>query len=174
MLDKLIDSILFIVVLTILVFLLILSINKEQKDYRRGYEDGLASGKITGNDTGMQRGIDIGTQRGIDTGIQRGFNMGIMQEKVNNEERIKKEKQVIHDLHGFNKKQANKYVLRVLVYASYHGLRNILFITGKGIHSPNKSPIIRPLVIKLCNRMGFKAVLRPDNEGVVEVFINLM
>ena len=45
------------------------------------------------------------------------------------------------DLHGFTLHEANKKVKEIIIYCSEKKYREILLITGKGIHSTNEKDI---------------------------------
>jgi len=135
------------------------------------YERGYKFGKRDGYDSGHKNGFAIGYNEGFYSGKVSGFQMGIWEERRINDERIKKEMIEVHDLHGFTKKEAMEYVFKVLIQASYHGLQKIDFITGKGIHSENQEPVLRPYIIEICNQKRYFARINPNNSGMVEVYI---
>lgn len=73
------------------------------------------------------------------------------------------------DLHHYTSSQAQRLVLRCLQKAPESDIQEINFITGRGMHSKNKKPILRPLVLNLCKSKGIKAEICKQNNGVVSV-----
>ena len=70
------------------------------------------------------------------------------------------------DLHGFTAQEAYAYVSRAVRRAKQSGdVRQINFITGRGLHSRN-GPVLRPLVCRLCRDLHTNAFIGP-NPGVV-------
>lgn len=72
------------------------------------------------------------------------------------------------DLHNYTYEQAQQLVSACLSRAPHSDIKNINFITGKGIHSKN-GPVIRPLVMKMCKEFKIPAKVNPNNTGVVVV-----
>ena len=71
------------------------------------------------------------------------------------------------DLHGFRADEAYRFVSKALENARRDGnVAQISFITGKGLHSRSGSPVLRPLVLRLCRDKGFNAYVGA-NRGVV-------
>jgi len=75
----------------------------------------------------------------------------------------------VYDLHGYTAYEASVFVDQILEEALDEGCKTVQFITGKGIHSVGRSPVLRPLVLQKCRNKHFKAFVRKDNEGIVEV-----
>lgn len=69
------------------------------------------------------------------------------------------------DLHGLSKGDATVIVERVL--ADPPALPFVEFITGRGLHSKSGVSVLRPHVLKLCRKKGFRAWVDPMNEGMV-------
>lgn len=73
------------------------------------------------------------------------------------------------DLHGMRKPECQWYIENVLEATKNSKYSKINFITGKGKHSVNKVPILRPLVMEISDKKGFKSRLLDENPGVVQV-----
>lgn len=73
------------------------------------------------------------------------------------------------DLHGKRKPECIWFVENVLNANKNSRYSKINFITGKGKHSLNKVPILRPLVMEICEKRGLIAKPLDDNNGVVQV-----
>lgn len=73
------------------------------------------------------------------------------------------------DLHGKRKPECIWFVENVLNANKNSRYSKINFITGKGKHSLNKVPILRPLVMEICEKRGLVARPLDDNNGVVQV-----
>lgn len=76
------------------------------------------------------------------------------------------------DMHGNDPLIKNSLdwvpIIRDLIYDSYENkVYSILFITGKGLHSKNGIPTLRPLVYLISKRLGFHCEIPNDNEGIV-------
>lgn len=76
------------------------------------------------------------------------------------------------DLHGMRKVECEWFIESVLKANKSSRYSKINFITGKGKHSHNKVPILRPLVMEICERRGLKAQLLQENDGVVQVLLD--
>ena len=77
-----------------------------------------------------------------------------------------KKKILTVDLHGYTSREAYSFVSRAVRRARESGdVRQINFITGRGLHSKN-GPVLRPLVCQLCRKLGTNAFIGP-NPGVV-------
>ena len=77
-----------------------------------------------------------------------------------------KRKQFSINLHGHTKETALPLITRILNAASSLGAATVTFITGRGSHSANGVPVLRPLVLDLCRRRGVPARVG-RNEGRV-------
>jgi DNA-nicking Smr family endonuclease len=59
----------------------------------------------------------------------------------NNDDRFKKEKHPKTksiDLHGYTLEQANKFIYDFIINSHKNGIKKIIVVTGKGLHSDNK------------------------------------
>ena len=71
------------------------------------------------------------------------------------------------DLHGYFSAEASEIVKNYLRRAKREGnVAQIEFITGRGLHSKDGVPVLRPMVLQLCQDMGFNAYVG-NNKGVV-------
>ena len=77
-----------------------------------------------------------------------------------------KPQQLRINLHGHTKETALPFITRILDAASSRGVATVTFITGRGAHSINGVPVLRPLVLELCQRRGVPARVG-RNEGRV-------
>jgi hypothetical protein len=75
------------------------------------------------------------------------------------------------DLHGFSQHRAECIVRDVMGHLD-SWVRTVHFITGKGLHSEDGVPKLKPFVLGMFrdNRGGFQAREFPGNTGIVEVF----
>lgn len=72
------------------------------------------------------------------------------------------------DLHGKGKSEAVRQVVDKLKMAQQDGnVSRIEFITGKGLHSKDGIPVLRPVVLRVCRFLGHKVEVNETNEGVV-------
>lgn len=81
--------------------------------------------------------------------------------------KVAAKKKLTVDLHGYRASEAYGLVSKALREVRADGsVAQISFITGKGLHSKSGIPVLRPLVLRLCRDMGFKAYVGA-NRGVV-------
>lgn len=71
------------------------------------------------------------------------------------------------DLHGVREVDAEEIVRRSLNDAQDSNVATIRFITGAGHHSQNSRSVLRPLVFKICRKMGYKPCLSADKGCVI-------
>jgi hypothetical protein len=76
-----------------------------------------------------------------------------------------------HNMHGLTRANYRDFVLDVLANVA-SGIERVNFITGPGRHSKNETPLLRPLVLKLAEVLGYECALMPANPGIVQVFIS--
>lgn len=74
------------------------------------------------------------------------------------------------DLHSHTVEEAVVKVRTVLDNLAPH-ITKVNFITGKGLHSKNNIPLIRPKILFLTKEWGYKRELMPTNSGVISVYI---
>ena len=91
-----------------------------------------------------------------------------MRTKLPRRKRRRRETPLV-DLHGLTKYEATAMVESVL--ADPPKVRVVPFITGRGIHSPGRVPVLRPHVLKLCQDRGFAACIDRANEGIVRCYL---
>jgi hypothetical protein len=74
------------------------------------------------------------------------------------------------DMHGLTRANYRDAVLDALDTLT-PGIKKVNFITGRGLHSKNETPLLRPLVMKLVETLGYRCEVMPANPGIVQVFI---
>jgi hypothetical protein len=73
------------------------------------------------------------------------------------------------DLHGYSRKEAVDKVWSVLAgLASW--VEKVNFITGRGVHSRNETPLLRPMLLRMFEEGGIPAAQMLSNPGIVQVF----
>jgi hypothetical protein len=73
------------------------------------------------------------------------------------------------DLHSQYKNQAASYTEQYVKLAQEQNLKKIIFIVGRGNHSKDKIPVIKPLVIETVKGLGLEARTSPRNPGQIVV-----
>ena len=76
------------------------------------------------------------------------------------------------DLHGFGANDAKEKIREAVVNAKSMNIGVIHFITGVGNHSQNGVPILKPLVLDICEGFNVKATVPSLNPGVVVCDLN--
>lgn len=76
------------------------------------------------------------------------------------------------DLHGMLKQEARFLVESSLTHAKKKGIGVFRFNTGKGNHSVNNIPVLRPLVLEICKKFNMYAYIPERNEGYVVCNVN--
>ncbi|KAK8860309.1 hypothetical protein M9Y10_011973 [Tritrichomonas musculus] len=84
---------------------------------------------------------------------------------------------IVIDMHGSDPKIKKPLdwvtVIRDALFdALEHKVDSVNFITGKGIHSQNKKPFLRPLVLLTSKRLGFESKINEENAGIVNVDVS--
>jgi DNA-nicking Smr family endonuclease len=76
------------------------------------------------------------------------------------------------DLHGCTRSNVADEIAAALEEArADESIQKVNFITGKGRHSLNETPLLRPLVLELLDAWGYEAELMEKNQGIVQAFI---
>lgn len=75
------------------------------------------------------------------------------------------------ELHGKTYDEAQELVISALDSAKINHIRKILFITGRGRHSIDNIPVLKPMVLKICKKKGFNPSLS-KNKGTIICCIN--
>lgn len=74
------------------------------------------------------------------------------------------------DLHGYSAKSAKaEIVLLIKQYESMKHRTRLIFITGKGLHSPGMKPVIKPLFLDLMKQRGIQ--VHEINEGKFQISV---
>ena len=76
------------------------------------------------------------------------------------------------DLHGMLKQEAKFLVESSLSHAKKKGIGVFRFNTGKGNHSINNIPVLRPLVLEICKKFNMYAYIPERNTGYVVCNVN--
>lgn len=71
------------------------------------------------------------------------------------------------DLHGYTLKQAKFLVESQILNANKNKIGVFHFITGAGHHSINHIPILRPMVLRICQKLNVRGYIPHVNSGIV-------
>jgi hypothetical protein len=74
------------------------------------------------------------------------------------------------DMHGMTRESAPECVWKTLAELK-PGAEKVNFITGRGRHSKNEVPLLRPLVLKILEEKGIECSVMPANPGIVQAFV---
>ncbi|KAH7926710.1 hypothetical protein BV22DRAFT_333267 [Leucogyrophana mollusca] len=76
------------------------------------------------------------------------------------------------DLHGLPVSDALEFSLSAIKDARKRGSKQIRFIVGKGLHSPDGLPKIKPALQGYLSSRGIRNEIDPQNDGVLVVYLD--
>lgn len=76
------------------------------------------------------------------------------------------------ELHGKTYDEAQELVISALDSAKINHFRKILFITGRGRHSIDNIPVLKPMVLKISKKKGFNLSLSKNKEQLLVALID--
>jgi DNA-nicking Smr family endonuclease len=75
------------------------------------------------------------------------------------------------DVHGLRPREAFDRIERTIIKASCEGKSIVRVIVGKGLHSVNRQPTLKPAVQREMQRLGLTCEVDPRNPGILNVSI---
>ncbi|KAF5322604.1 hypothetical protein D9619_001345 [Psilocybe cf. subviscida] len=69
------------------------------------------------------------------------------------------------DVHGLRPREAFERIDRAIIQANKDGKRSVTVIVGKGLHSVNQQPTLKPAVFREMQRLKLAVIVNPRNEG---------
>ncbi|CAA7261769.1 unnamed protein product [Cyclocybe aegerita] len=73
------------------------------------------------------------------------------------------------DVHGLRPREAFDRIERAIIQASKEGKSVVRVIVGKGLHSANKQPTLKPAVLRELQRQKIPCEIDPRNPGVLNI-----
>ena len=77
---------------------------------------------------------------------------------------------ITFNLHTMRAAELRRF-LPSIIQKNVGKVSEIHFITGKGNHSPDNVPVLKPMVLKFAEKNNLKAEVHPQNIGVIIVYI---
>jgi len=75
------------------------------------------------------------------------------------------------DVHGLRPREAFDRIERTILKASNEGKSSVRVVVGKGLHSVNQQPTLKPAVQREMQRLGLICEVDPRNHGVLNISI---
>ena len=84
-------------------------------------------------------------------------------DKDESSQKKKIQKSIIYDLHGYSLDRANIKIKQIIIKSYQNGIRKLIIVTGKGLHSENdKNPYLSKYLIIL--KYSVPEYIRSDDE----------